>query len=50
LKKRALKLDELHFYDLYVNLVDVPDRTYSYEEARDLVLAGWDRSAPSMSA
>jgi oligoendopeptidase F len=40
LKKRALKLDNIHFYDLYVNLVDVPERHYSFEEARQLVLAG----------
>ena len=40
LKKRALKLDQIHFYDLYVNLVDVPERHYSFEEARQLVLNG----------
>ncbi|HEY5909030.1 MAG TPA: oligoendopeptidase F [Verrucomicrobiae bacterium] len=40
LKKRVLKLDAIHFYDLYVNLVDVPERSYTYEEARDLVLDG----------
>ena len=40
LKKRILKLDKIHFYDLYVNLVDVPERHYSFEEARQLVLSG----------
>jgi oligoendopeptidase F len=40
LKKRVLKLDQMHFYDLYVNLVDVPERHYSFDEARQLVLAG----------
>lgn len=40
LKKRVLKLDNIHFYDLYVNLVDVPERHYSFDEARQLVLAG----------
>ena len=40
LKKRVLKLDEVHFYDLYVNLVDVPERDYPFEEGRDLVLDG----------
>ena len=40
LKKKLLKLDELHFYDMYVKLVDVPDRQYSFDEGRDLVLAG----------
>jgi oligoendopeptidase F len=40
LKKRVLKLDEIHFYDLYVDLVDIPEKTYSFEEGRDLVLDG----------
>ena len=40
LKKRVLKLDQVHFYDLYVNLVDVPEREYPFEEGRDLVLNG----------
>jgi oligoendopeptidase F len=40
LRKRVLKLDQIHFYDLYVNLVDVPERQYSFDEARQLVLAG----------
>jgi oligoendopeptidase F len=40
LKKRVLKLDEIHFYDLYVNLVDVPERHYNFDEARQLVLTG----------
>ncbi len=40
LKKRVLKLDGVHFYDLYVNLVDVPERNYSFDQARELVLDG----------
>jgi oligoendopeptidase F len=40
LKKRALKLDQVHFYDLYVNLVDVPERNYPFEQGRELVLNG----------
>jgi len=40
LKKRVLKLDKVHFYDLYVNLVDVPERNYPFAEGRDLVLNG----------
>ena len=40
LKKRMLKLDQIHFYDLYVALVDVPERRYTFEEARQLVLDG----------
>ncbi|HWH67765.1 MAG TPA: M3 family oligoendopeptidase, partial [Candidatus Sulfotelmatobacter sp.] len=41
LKKRALKLEGgVHFYDLYVNLVDVPERDYTFDQARELVLDG----------
>jgi oligoendopeptidase F len=41
LKKKSLKLDDgVHFYDLYVNLVDVPERKYTFEQGRDLVLDG----------
>jgi oligoendopeptidase F len=40
LKKRVLKLDQVHFYDLYVNLVDVPERDYPFEQAQELVLGG----------
>lgn len=40
LKKKALKLDAVHFYDLYVNLVDVPERSYTYDQARAMVLDG----------
>ncbi|HYG33763.1 MAG TPA: oligoendopeptidase F [Clostridia bacterium] len=40
LKKKVLKLDAVHFYDLYVNLVDVPERKYTFEQGRELVLDG----------
>jgi oligoendopeptidase F len=40
LKKRVLHLDGVHFYDLYVNLVDVPERNYPFEQGRELVLDG----------
>ncbi len=40
LKKKTLKLDGVHFYDLYVNLVDVPERHYDFNQARELVLDG----------
>ncbi len=38
LRKKVLKLDEVHPYDLYVNLVDAPEKRYTYEGARKLVL------------
>jgi len=40
LRKRALGLDELHMYDLYVPLVKDYDKRVSYEEARDMVIEG----------
>jgi oligoendopeptidase F len=40
LKKRALKIDQVHFYDLYVNLVDVPEKNYPFEQGQQLVLDG----------
>ncbi len=33
LRKRALKLDELHMYDLYVPIVDEPKKHIPYEDA-----------------
>ncbi len=40
LRKRVLKLDKLHMYDLYVPIVEQPKRTISYEEALSLVQSG----------
>ncbi|MDI3477305.1 MAG: oligoendopeptidase [Thermoanaerobacterium sp.] len=40
LRKRMLKLDELHMYDLYVPLVENYDKEYDYEEAKNIVLKG----------
>jgi len=39
LRKRLLGLDALHYHDLYAPLVKEVDRTWTYDEARDLVLA-----------
>jgi oligoendopeptidase F len=50
LKKRALKLDGVHFYDLYVNLVDMPERSYPYEQGRELVLDGVKAFGPDYVA
>ncbi len=39
LKKKILKLDELHPYDVYVNLFqNGPEKKYSFEEAKEIVL------------
>ena len=38
LRKRLLKLDELHYYDVYTPLVSVKEKEYSYEDAQKLIL------------
>lgn len=38
LRKRALKLDELHMYDIYVPLVEQPSKQIPFEESQELVL------------
>jgi len=39
LRKRMLKLDEMHMYDLYVPIVEETNDEMSYEQARDTVVA-----------
>ena len=39
LLKKLLGLEELHMYDVYAPMVEVPDQTYSFEEARQIVKA-----------
>lgn len=38
LRKRMLKLDELHYYDLYAPLVSSDTDRYTYEQAQEIVL------------
>lgn len=38
LRKRALKLDELRMYDMYVPMVDEVDLTFSVDEAKEIIL------------
>ncbi|NLZ54547.1 MAG: oligoendopeptidase F [Thermoanaerobacteraceae bacterium] len=40
LRKKALGLDEIHMYDLYVPLVKGYDKTVSYDEAKQMVIDG----------
>ncbi|MCC6791139.1 MAG: oligoendopeptidase F [Thermomicrobiales bacterium] len=40
LRRRALGVRDLAMYDLYVPLAPEPERTYSYEEAVDVVIRG----------
>lgn len=38
LKKEVLGLDEMHFYDVYADLVSSSNKKYSFEEAKELVI------------
>jgi oligoendopeptidase F len=40
LRKKALKLDELHMYDIYVPIVPETTMAITYEEAKDMVTDG----------
>ncbi len=41
LRKRMLGLDELHIYDMYVNLLPGLDRRYTFEEGWSLAMEFW---------
>ena len=38
LRRKMLGVRKLHMYDLYVPFVKMPERTYTFEEARDIVI------------
>lgn len=40
LRKRLMGLDELHMYDIYTPMVRCPQKTYSFEEAKEIVRRG----------
>jgi len=40
IRKKALGVDELHMYDLYVPMVSREERKYTFEEAKSMVLEG----------
>ena len=40
LKKEVLKLDKLHLYDIYTNMVSDIDKNYTFKEAKEIVLDG----------
>ncbi len=44
LRKRMLGLDELHVYDMYVNLLPGLDRTYTFEEGWTLAMEFWSET------
>lgn len=37
-RREKMGLEDIHFYDLFVPMVENTDRTYTYEEAQELVL------------
>ena len=37
-KKKILKLDNMHLYDIYINTVGKNNKTYSFDEAKEIVL------------
>ncbi|MBQ8828121.1 MAG: oligoendopeptidase F [Clostridia bacterium] len=38
IRKKALGVSKLHLYDMYVPLVEIPEKKYSFEEAKQMVL------------
>jgi len=38
LRKKVLKLDDIHLYDIYTNLIENSDKDYSLDEAKTLVI------------
>lgn len=40
IKKKLLKLDEIHMYDLYVPIIDVPEEKIEFEDGVELALKG----------
>jgi oligoendopeptidase F len=38
LKKSVLKIEELHLYDIYVDMIPANSKEYSFEEAKELVI------------
>ncbi len=39
IRKKVLGVDQLHMYDIYVPIVDTPEKKYPYDEAKELVKA-----------
>lgn len=40
LRSKMMKLDDLHMYDVYAPLVKMPEKTYSFAEAKEIVKRG----------
>jgi oligoendopeptidase F len=50
LRQRMMKLDDLHYYDLYAPLVASVDLNYSIDEAQTIVLQSLERLGPDYLA
>ncbi len=46
LRKKRLGLDELHIYDTYVPMLDMPARRYSFDQACDMIRKGLEPLGP----
>ena len=49
LKRELLGLDELHDYDRYAPLPNLPDRLVTWQECKDVVLQGFGEFSPEMA-
>lgn len=49
LKRRLLGYEALYDYDRYAPIPGTPDRTFSWEEARDIVLSAYESFSPKMA-
>jgi len=47
LRKKALKLDELHMYDIYVPIVPETKMSITYEQAKDMLVEGLKPLGPN---
>ena len=50
LRKKCLKVDELHFYDVYTPIVEDADTKVSWEDAKAIVLEGTKALGPEYQA
>jgi oligoendopeptidase F len=47
LRRRQLGYQDLHIYDTYLPLLDVPAKNYTFEEACAIIRRGWPHSGLS---
>ncbi len=50
LRRERLGLDKLHIYDTYVPILDMPMRTYSFEQALEIIRRGLKPLGPDYAA